>query len=141
MTGPGGVVYAGDPSGLTADHLRGGFFEGWPAPWSPERHLAHLRGAELVEVAVDPATREVVGFATAIGDGGNVAFVPFLEVLPAWNGGSEPSGCAGCLRGSATATPLTSRATRTSSRSTSAWAVPPATRCCGGTRANPANTM
>jgi GNAT superfamily N-acetyltransferase len=84
VTGPGGVVYAADPSGLTADRLRGGFFEGWPAPWSPERHLAHLRGAELVEVAVDPATREVVGFATAIGDGGNVAFVPLLEVLPAW---------------------------------------------------------
>ncbi len=84
--GPGDVVYASDPSTIDADRLRGGFFEGWGAPWTPERHLRHLHGAEAVELAVDPATGDVVGFATAIGDGGNVAFVPLLEVLPAWRG-------------------------------------------------------
>jgi ribosomal protein S18 acetylase RimI-like enzyme len=55
-------------------------------PPSPERHLAHLRGAELAIVAIDPATDLVVGFASAVGDGSLVAFVPLLEVLPAWRG-------------------------------------------------------
>ena len=45
-----------------------------------------------MELALDPATGDVVGYATAIGDGGNVAFISHLEVLPAWRGrgiGSE----------------------------------------------------
>ena len=86
------IEYVDDPSGLTADRLRGGFFEGWPSPPSPERHLAHLRGAEVAIMAVDAASGNVVGFVTAIGDGTLVAFVPLLEVLPAWRGrgiGSE----------------------------------------------------
>jgi GNAT superfamily N-acetyltransferase len=39
-----------------------------------------------VVLAVDPASGDVVGFITAIGDGGLVAFIPLLEVLPAWRG-------------------------------------------------------
>jgi GNAT superfamily N-acetyltransferase len=78
------VEYLDDADGLTADRLRGGFFEGWPNPPSPERHLAHLRGAEAVVVAVDAAGGDVVGFASAVGDGGFVAFIPLVEVLPAW---------------------------------------------------------
>ncbi|HET7828671.1 MAG TPA: GNAT family N-acetyltransferase [Candidatus Limnocylindrales bacterium] len=77
--------------GLAPDDLTG-FFEGWPTPPSPERHLAHLRGAELAILAVDTATKRVVGFVTAIGDGGLTAFIPLLEVLPAYRGlgiGSE----------------------------------------------------
>ncbi|MDP2349563.1 MAG: GNAT family N-acetyltransferase [Chloroflexota bacterium] len=84
--------YQEDVSTLTADRLRGGFFEGWPVTPSTELHLAHLRGAELAIVAVDPATGDVVGFVTAIGDGVLAAFIPLLEVLPAWRGhgiGSE----------------------------------------------------
>ena len=38
------------------------------------------------KLAIDPATGEVVGFVSAIGDGGNVAFISLLEVLPAWRG-------------------------------------------------------
>ena len=86
MAEPAGVTFLGDPSTLTADRLRGGFFEGWPSPPDADTHLAHLRGAEVAEVALDPATGEVVGFATAIGDGVLTAFVPLLEVLPAWRG-------------------------------------------------------
>ena len=84
--GPGGVVFSTDVAGLSLEQLRGGYFEDWAAPWPPERHLAHLRGAEAVELAIDPATGEVVGFVSAIGDGGNVAFISLLEVLPAWRG-------------------------------------------------------
>jgi len=83
---PAGVTFLDDPSTLSADRLQGGFFEGWPAPPSAETHLAHLRGAEVAVVALDEATGDVVGFATAIGDGVLTAFVPLLEVLPAWRG-------------------------------------------------------
>ena len=71
--------------GLRPDDLRG-FFEGWPAAPTPERHLAHLHGAELVVLAVDVQRERVVGFVTAVGDGGLTAFVPLLEVLPAYRG-------------------------------------------------------
>ena len=89
---PPAVEYRDDVSRLTADRLRGGFFEGWPDPPTPEGHLRHLLGCEAVLLAVDPVTGEVVGFVSAIGDGGTVAFIPLLEVLPAWRGrgiGSE----------------------------------------------------
>jgi GNAT superfamily N-acetyltransferase len=80
------IDYLDDPATLTEDRLRGGFFEGWPSPASAETHLAHLRGAEVAIVAVDADSGDVVGFATAIGDGVLTAFVPLLEVLPAWRG-------------------------------------------------------
>jgi ribosomal protein S18 acetylase RimI-like enzyme len=80
------IEYVEDPSSLNADQLGDGFFEGWPTPPSRERHLAHLRGAEVAIVAIDPADGTVVGFVTAIGDGTLTAFVPLLEVLPAYRG-------------------------------------------------------
>jgi ribosomal protein S18 acetylase RimI-like enzyme len=80
------IEYREDLTALTADQLRGGFFEGWPSPPSPELHLAHLRGAEVAIVAVDAATGQVVGFVTAIGDGALTAFIPLIEVLPAYRG-------------------------------------------------------
>ena len=78
------IVYSDDVRVLRPEQLTGGFFEGWPAPPSPELHLAHLQSAEMAAVAIDAETRQVVGFATAVGDGLLVAFVPLLEVLPAY---------------------------------------------------------
>ena len=86
------VEYRDDVSSLTADRLRGGFFEGWPDPPTTEGHLRHLRGCEAVLFATDPASGDVVGFVSVLGDGGTVAFISLLEVLPAWRGrgiGSE----------------------------------------------------
>jgi ribosomal protein S18 acetylase RimI-like enzyme len=80
------IEYCEDPTTLTPDQLRGGFFEAWPSPPSPELHLAHLRGAEVAVVALDDATGQVVGFVTAIGDGALTAFIPLLEVLPGYRG-------------------------------------------------------
>jgi ribosomal protein S18 acetylase RimI-like enzyme len=80
------IDYRKDLAGVGVDQLRGGFFEGWPSPPSPAQHLAHLHGAEIAIVAVDSATGQVIGFVTAIGDGVLTAFIPFLEVLPAYRG-------------------------------------------------------
>jgi len=67
-----------------------GFFEGWPSPPSPERHLALLRGSSHVVLAVDEG--RIVGFVTAISDAVLAAYIPLLEVRREWRGkgaGSE----------------------------------------------------
>ena len=91
------VRYVTSLEGITSGDLAGGFWVGWPTPPTPTVHLAMLRGSEVVVLALDDATPtgspgRVVGFVHAIGDGVLSAFVPNLEVLPAWQGqgiGSE----------------------------------------------------
>jgi GNAT superfamily N-acetyltransferase len=91
------VRYTTSLDDLTVDDLGGGFFIGWPTPPTPAVHLALLRGSEVAVLAIDDeappgSPGRVVGFITAIGDGVLSAFVPLLEVLPAWQGrgiGSE----------------------------------------------------
>jgi GNAT superfamily N-acetyltransferase len=78
------IRYESDPATIRADQLRGGFFEGWPEPPAADVHLAHLRGSEVAICAIDGESELVVGFVTAIGDGVLAAFVPLLEVLPAY---------------------------------------------------------
>ena len=72
-------TYANTPEGLRADQLMG-FFVGWPAPPTPERHLELLRGSDAIVIAIDEP--DVVGYVTAVSDGVLSAFIPFLEVLP-----------------------------------------------------------
>jgi ribosomal protein S18 acetylase RimI-like enzyme len=69
-----------------------GFFVGWPIPPSPATHLRLLQGSDTVVLAIDDETGNVVGFVTAITDGVLAAYIPHLEVLPAYQGrgiGSE----------------------------------------------------
>jgi ribosomal protein S18 acetylase RimI-like enzyme len=80
------VAYRDDVADLRADQLAGGFWEGWPSAPDPGRHLALLQGSEVALVALDESTDQVVGFATAVGDGVMTAFIPLLEVLPAYRG-------------------------------------------------------
>jgi ribosomal protein S18 acetylase RimI-like enzyme len=80
------IRYEDDPSTIRVGQLRGGFFEGWAVAPTPDLHLAHLRGSEVAICAIDGETNEVVGFVTAIGDGVLTAFLPLLEVLPAYRG-------------------------------------------------------
>jgi GNAT superfamily N-acetyltransferase len=61
-----------------------GFFEGWPSPPSPERHLAILRGSSHVVLAAEGG--EIIGFVTAVGDGALAAYIPLLEVRRGWRG-------------------------------------------------------
>jgi ribosomal protein S18 acetylase RimI-like enzyme len=85
------ITYSESVEGLTAEHLRG-FFVGWPDPPSPATHLRLLAGSAAAVLARDDATGNVVGFITAISDGVSCAYIPHLEVLPAYQGqgiGSE----------------------------------------------------
>jgi GNAT superfamily N-acetyltransferase len=62
-----------------------GFFEGWPDPPSPERHLEALRSSSHVVLAVDEKD-DVIGFISAVSDGVLSAYIPLLEVRPEWRG-------------------------------------------------------
>ncbi|MDP9864151.1 MULTISPECIES: GNAT family N-acetyltransferase [Streptosporangium] len=76
---------------IGADRLTG-FFVGWPVAASPEQHLAVLRGSYRAFVAIDEETERVIGSVNMISDGVLTAYVPWLEVLPEYQGqgiGSE----------------------------------------------------
>ena len=79
------IAFVDSGEGLTPDRL-GGFFVGWPNPPLPETHLRLLAGSDHVVLAVDQRSGRVVGFVTAISDGVLSAYVPHLEVLPAYQG-------------------------------------------------------
>ena len=85
------IRYSTDVSGLTEDDLAG-FFVDWPTPPTPAQHLAVLRGSYRSVLAHDDEAGRVVGFVNMISDGVLTAFVPWLEVLPGYQGrgiGSE----------------------------------------------------
>ncbi len=67
-------------------HQLQGFFVGWPNPPTPETHLRLLRQSDEVILALDQETGQVVGFVTALTDRVLSAYIPFLEVRPAYQG-------------------------------------------------------
>jgi ribosomal protein S18 acetylase RimI-like enzyme len=75
------ITYTKSLDDIEPQNVRG-FFVGWPNPPSPETHLRVLKASFAIELAIDTATGNVVGFANAIGDGVLSAYVPLLEVLP-----------------------------------------------------------
>jgi ribosomal protein S18 acetylase RimI-like enzyme len=79
------ITYTSDADGVTLEQLRG-FFEGWPKAPSRETHLRILRGSDEVVLAIDDDSGAVVGFVTAVTDGVLSAYIPLLEVLPAYRG-------------------------------------------------------
>jgi ribosomal protein S18 acetylase RimI-like enzyme len=85
------INYIDTIAGIAAEHVQG-FFIGWSNPPSPATHLRILAGSYAILLARDDATGAVVGFITAISDGVSCAYIPHLEVLPAYQGlgiGSE----------------------------------------------------
>jgi ribosomal protein S18 acetylase RimI-like enzyme len=85
------ISYIDTIQGIAAEQLQG-FFVGWPNPPSPATHLRILAGNYAILLARDDATGAVVGFITSISDGVSCAYIPHLEVLPAYQGrgiGSE----------------------------------------------------
>lgn len=86
------IRYTASLNGIEPAMLDGGFWVNWPNPPSPATHLEILKGSYRVILAIDDAEQQVVGFITAISDGILAAYIPFLEVLPSYQGqgiGSE----------------------------------------------------
>jgi ribosomal protein S18 acetylase RimI-like enzyme len=79
------IAYQAGLEGITPALLEG-FFVDWPNPPAPEIHLRLLAGSQHVLLARDESSGQVVGFITAISDGVLTAFIPLLEVLPAYQG-------------------------------------------------------
>ncbi|MBI6546077.1 MAG: GNAT family N-acetyltransferase [Cyanobacteria bacterium NC_groundwater_1444_Ag_S-0.65um_54_12] len=79
------ILYVDSTSGVLPEDLDG-FFVGWPNPPSKETHLRLLENSDEVVLAMDDDSGAVVGFITAITDRVLSAYIPFLEVLPAYQG-------------------------------------------------------
>lgn len=79
------LTYRETLDGISPETLAG-FFVGWPNPPAAETHLRLLLGSSAVILAVDEDAGRVVGFVTALTDGVLTAFLPLLEVLPAYQG-------------------------------------------------------
>ena len=77
------ITYTTSLDGITAAKLPG-FFVGWPQPPTPDTHLRVLQGSSHVVLALDDTTGNVVGYITAVSDGVLAAYIPHLEVLPAY---------------------------------------------------------
>ncbi|WP_195572461.1 GNAT family N-acetyltransferase [Paenibacillus sp. 1001270B_150601_E10] len=75
--------YTTSLEGIIPDMLEG-FFVDWPNPPSPATHLQLLQQSYKVVLAVDDSTNQVAGFITAVSDGVLSAYLPLLEVLPAY---------------------------------------------------------
>lgn len=87
MLTPMGLRWSTDVNALRQEQLAG-FFADWPRRPSQSQHLQALCDAQaaVVVVADGEPGAPVVGFVTVVGDGVLVAFIPWLEVLPAWQG-------------------------------------------------------
>jgi GNAT superfamily N-acetyltransferase len=79
------INYTDDLASVREDMLHG-FFVGWPRRPSAAQHLAVLRGSYRSVVAIDDAAGRVVGFVNMLSDGVLTAFIPWLEVLPGYQG-------------------------------------------------------
>lgn len=77
------IEYGSDAHELTERDLAP-FFAGWSPPPAPSRRLQIMRAAHGIEVARVEAT--VVGLVTALSDGVSWAYIPLLEVMPAYRG-------------------------------------------------------
>lgn len=61
-----------------------GFFVGWPNPPSEETFKNLLKSSYKVVLAIE--SNKLIGFITCISDGVLSAYIPFLEVLPEYQG-------------------------------------------------------
>ena len=77
------IRYQTTLEGITPATLTG-FFVGWPNPPDSQTHYRILKGSSNFVLALNDQTGQVVGFISAISDGVCCAFIPNLEVLPAF---------------------------------------------------------
>lgn len=79
------LIYTNSLDNIPPDKLKG-FFVGWKNPPSVETHLQILNNSYKKILAIDNETNNVIGFITAISDATLSAYIPLLEVLPAYQG-------------------------------------------------------
>ena len=79
------MIYTNSLDTISADMLNG-FFVNWPDPPDSATHLKLLENSSKVVMALDDEVNQVVGFITAISDNVLSAYIPFLEVLPEYQG-------------------------------------------------------
>ena len=79
------MIYKTTIKNIKAEQLQG-FFVDWPNPPSPKTLLKLLQNSSKIVVAIDPSTDKVIAFITAISDGVLSSYIPFLEVLPQYQG-------------------------------------------------------
>jgi ribosomal protein S18 acetylase RimI-like enzyme len=79
------ITYRDSLQNISTSNLHG-FFVGWPNPPSPETLLRLLKNSNHFVLAEDEETGHIGGFITAISDDVLSAYIPFLEVLPAYQG-------------------------------------------------------
>ena len=77
------IEYTDSVENVTAEMLEG-YFENWRKPRTPKEHLQILKNSDHVVLAINTETDNVVGFVSALTDGIQSAFIPLLEVLPAY---------------------------------------------------------
>jgi GNAT superfamily N-acetyltransferase len=77
------IHYTDDLASVREDMLHG-LFVGWPR--RPSAGQPVLRGSYRSVVAIDDADDRVVGFVNMLSDGVLTAFIPWLEVLPGYQG-------------------------------------------------------
>lgn len=61
-----------------------GFFEGWPDAPDKNIHRQLLKSSFKAIVAIDRDINKIIGFITIISDGIISAYIPLLEVIPAY---------------------------------------------------------
>jgi len=83
------IIYKTGTESIVADDLED-FFEGWGKKPDPEKRLKILQNSDHIITAHDEG--RLIGFINAITDKNLSAYIPLLEVLPAYRGkgiGSE----------------------------------------------------
>ncbi|MBE9915826.1 GNAT family N-acetyltransferase [Paenibacillus donghaensis] len=78
------IRYQDHMQNITEASFAEGFFDGWPNPPSNAVFMRILQNAAHIMLAIDDHTGKVVGFITALSDGVLTAYIPLLEVVPAY---------------------------------------------------------
>lgn len=79
------IKYVNSLENINATNLKG-FFVGWPNPPSSKKHMELLKNSDFFWLAIDDTSNNVVGFITTISDNILSAYIPFLEVIPDYQG-------------------------------------------------------
>lgn len=77
------MIYKNNLENISHEMLEG-FFVDWPNPPITQTHFNLLNNSSKIVLALDSNTNKVVGFITAVSDGVLSAYIPLLEVLPAY---------------------------------------------------------